>query len=650
MTRYVEFLETGKSALASGDSRAARLAFAAAASIRIGDAVSRALLAEACLADGDKAESRNALDELLLLRPGNIDVLSRLGKLELELRNTQRGTELTQAAAAALKRQMSDRITALFSFPGEIFSAFLGRLSGEWPDTRTARLCRKAEAALADWRLPAAAGFLRHAEQRAPDHPKVLCLRAQFLRKSGHRDLALESLKRAGEVSPGDTAIELATILMLAQANFGKEARRRFDALPTTVKQARDGRLVDAHTDRANGRIESARDIFGELLDTGSGDGEIAQAFAFAQATLGNFEAARDGFILAARLSPRMGQAYWSATISRCVAKDDDLFQGAQRLCRDTEASQLDRGLAEMTIGRALIGADECAHGFALLKRGNALIEVEYDPEEHEARTDSLIKAFSPALYRDREQSDRGMGRIFIVGLPRCGSTLVEQILSSHPLVFGAGEMHTFPQLVNELHHRHRFPEDVAAIDQGELGRIAEEYITSVQSQAGSETFVTDKNLYNLHYLGLIALVFPKARVVHCRRNIMDNGYSIYAHRFFADFPYSNDLHNIGHHYGQYRRLMRHWIETLPIPVYQIDYERLVEDQEVETRKLLDAVGLTFDDACLRFHENERIVATSSVAQVRERMNRGSIDVWRKFEAELEPLQKAVAEAGREAE
>ena len=641
--RYSAFMAAGKSALESKDGAAARQAFEAAARIRIGDPVSRHMLVEAALLDGDKVAARDAMNEFLILRPADIGVLSKLGNLELEQGNIERGAELSRAAAAALKRRMSRRVSAILSTPGHFITAVAGRLSGKWPDIRVASLCNKATVALADRRLLEAAGFLQRAEQRAPSHPNVLHLLAQYLVASGAPQSELACLRKAGETQPKDWKIETATIVALARADLGREALQRLEALPENVRQSRDGKVAEAYALFANGKIEGARDIFAGLLEAGTESGELAFELALRESSLGHFEAARDAFKTAASLAPRFGQIYWSATTAKCIEKDDELFKSAQLLSQDSEASQLDRAFAEMAVGRALIQTGDDKSGFAHLKRGNAMVEREYDPQEQEARIDSLIKAFPQSLYSERERSERGEKRIFIIGLPRSGSALIEQILSSHPMVFGAGERYTIPQIVGRLDERGSYPEAVAAIDQTELDLMAEEYLAAVTSEPSGEPVVTDKNLYNLHHLGLIVLIFPTAKIIHCRRDIIDNGFSIYSHWFNTAYPYANDLRNIGHYYGQYRRLMNHWAEALPTPIYDIDYERLIDDQETEIRKLLDAAGLPFDEACLRFHESKRAVTTSSVAQIRQRIHRGSIGVSRRFEAELEPLREIVA-------
>jgi hypothetical protein len=366
---------------------------------------------------------------------------------------------------------------------------------------------------------------------------------------------------------------------------------------------------------------------------------------AMLDATMGRFDEARDEFRTAARLSPGMGRVYWLATISRCIKKGDELFQRAEALSRDIEASQVDRALAEMAVGRALIHAGDKVQGFAHLKRGNALLPMVYDPEEQTAQIDRLMTAFPRSLYVGTSSSDRGEGLVFIVGLPRSGSTLVEQILASHPMIHGVGESPMFLRLVNQLREQGEYPELVGGLDSSRLDRLAGEYLAGVTSKSGNKRVITDKNLYNLYHLGLIALALPRARVIHCRRNVMDHGLSIYSHWFSANYPYATDLGNIAHHYAGYRSLMQHWKSVLPLPIYEVQYENLVDQQELETRRLLEFLGVPFDASCLAFQDNKRTVATSSLAQVRQGISKGAVGAWREFETELEPLRRLVGAA-----
>lgn len=641
MRRYEGLIEAGRTALGEGDCAAARQAFEQAASIRRSDPVAWALLADVCLQQGDKTEAHRALNHLLMLCPDNVQVMGKLMKVELELGHPERVAELKSAVLAAIRRRMARRVASLALSPWQALQALAGRLTGKWPDVITGFLCVRGRSAMRDRRQSEATILFERARLRAPDHPRILYQIGRFCINNGNPEAALIHLRQACAKLPDDLAIACALIEALARSFRVVEAQRELDALPEKARESRDAGWARAWLLRAKGEVGEARDAFASLLDGTTKTAHIAHVVALLDASSGQVDQAREGFRAAARLSPRTGQVYWAATLSRCIEKGDELFERADALRQDVEAPPFDRALAEMAVGRALIRAGETDSGFTHLERGNTLTPMTYDPEETTAGIDALCELFPESLFTKADRPARGDGRIFIVGLPRSGSTLVEHILSSHPMAHGIGESPVFVELACNLRDKEDFRDIVEECRWDQLDPLAEDYLTATAAPDGT-CHVVDKNLYNLFNLGLIALVFPNAKIIHCRRDIMDNGFSLYSHWFSASYPFATDLGNIGHHYGEYCRLMDHWHRALPNTIFDLDHERLIQDQEAETRRLLDFVGLPFDQACLDFQRNKRAVTTSSLAQIRQGINAGSVGGWRQFEKQLEPLRLAV--------
>jgi hypothetical protein len=223
------------------------------------------------------------------------------------------------------------------------------------------------------------------------------------------------------------------------------------------------------------------------------------------------------------------------------------------------------------------------------------------------------------------------------VGLPRSGTTLTEQILASHPHVFGAGELQDIPNIVQSLGRR--YPRAFMRLDERNLSALRRLYTTTIDSIAPAGIrYVTDKLPMNFIHLGLIAMLFPEARVIHCRRNPLDVGLSCFIEQFEMQNDFSTDLMNFGRYYLQYRKLMRHWHGALPLPCYELEYEHLVQDQETETRKLIAFCGLEWNDACLRFTETTRTVKTPSRWQVRQPVYRSSVGRWMNYRKHMTPL------------
>ena len=284
-------------------------------------------------------------------------------------------------------------------------------------------------------------------------------------------------------------------------------------------------------------------------------------------------------------------------------------------------------------------------------KQGLARQGLAFDPLEHERLVDDLIATFTPELFaRFQSHGVASELPVFIVGMPRSGTTLVEQILSSHPQAHGAGELGDLEQLVADLPAKLgttlRYPKCVPQLDRITGERVAQAHLDSLRQRGGAASRVIDKMTVNFLHLGLIALLFPRARIIHCRREPRDTCLSCYFHNFASPgLGFAFDLGDLGFYYRQYQRLMEHWEKVLPIRVHHLDYEELVADQEKHTRELLGYCGLEWDERCLAFHQTRRVVKTASALQVREPIYRKSVGRWQPYEKHLGPLLEALAGA-----
>jgi len=232
------------------------------------------------------------------------------------------------------------------------------------------------------------------------------------------------------------------------------------------------------------------------------------------------------------------------------------------------------------------------------------------------------------------------------VGMPRSGTTLVEQIIASHPRAFGAGELGDIGQIAQAMPRLlglgGSYPGCLREASVAGMDAIAEKHLGRLGEMAPGALRVADKMPGNFQHLGLINLLFPGARVIHCTRHPMDTCFSIYATRLSPQHPYANDLEDIAFYYGQYRRIMAHWRTVVDLPMLEVRYEDLVANQEARTRELIAFLGLEWDEACLRFHETKRVVTTASVDQVKRAMYDTSIGRWKRYERHLGPLRAAL--------
>lgn len=289
-----------------------------------------------------------------------------------------------------------------------------------------------------------------------------------------------------------------------------------------------------------------------------------------------------------------------------------------------------------------LDAAGDYGEAFSWYRRANALrrrmLSAEgtgYDRERHDARVEKTIAGFGAGSFVSAEKGLSPARPVFIVGMPRSGTSLVEQILSSHREIAGAGELPLVAEEVARLSQSGGFPEKLP--DRERLERFAAAYEERLSRVGPGARHVTDKRPTNFLNLGFIALAFPGATVIHCRRDRRDTILSCYFQNFVgAGLPFSYDLEDLAHYYGAYERIMNHWRSVLPLRMLEIDYENLVFDLETETRRLLEFLGVPWNDACLEFHRTKRPVLTASHMQVRQPVYTKSVGRWRNYARRLE--------------
>ena len=284
---------------------------------------------------------------------------------------------------------------------------------------------------------------------------------------------------------------------------------------------------------------------------------------------------------------------------------------------------------------------------FEYYKQANDSVEmpVNFDTK---GKHDQLIRFFSKDTLAKMPRARTGSERpIFILGMPRSGTSLTEQILSSHPDVYGAGELVFLKQVTTKIGKTEpgegtHYTEKLPGITEQELTGYANQYLDDIKELNSDARFVTDKMPHNFQLVGMIALLFPDARIIHCRRNPLDCGLSIYFQNFIWSHDYAADLAGIGRFYGEYERLMRHWEQVIDNPMMTIQYEDMIDDQEGVTRQLLAFCDLEWNDAVLEFHESKRNVATASYDQVRQPLYKSSHARWKNYARHLGLLKDAL--------
>jgi tetratricopeptide (TPR) repeat protein len=294
------------------------------------------------------------------------------------------------------------------------------------------------------------------------------------------------------------------------------------------------------------------------------------------------------------------------------------------------------RLLLHFTLGALCDKSGRYDEAFSHYRRANEIKGIRFDSTAFRNRIDAIIGNFSKERLSRAARSDCASDRpIFIVGMMRSGTSLVEQIVSSHSAVFGAGEL---PHLECIVAGAGAAGRDTARITAKQLNGDAGSYLDEINKLDGDARHVTDKLPQNFLYLGDIELMFPNARVIHCRRDPLDTCLSCYFQNFTAVQAHAFDLEALGHYYAQYRRLMEHWQQVLTIPVHEVNYEQLVSNPESVIGDILAFCGLTPEPRCYGFHENRRTVRTASYHQVRRPLYTSSVNRWHHYEKHLEPL------------
>jgi tetratricopeptide (TPR) repeat protein len=380
-----------------------------------------------------------------------------------------------------------------------------------------------------------------------------------------------------------------------------------------------------------------------------------AKAYLFRGVVLtdkGRMKEAEEMFHKVLELQPDIADALSSlASIRKYKSADDPDVERIKALLDNPVTPLLDRNSLYFALGKIY---DDCRmydDAFACYEKANALsndnMDVPYDPEKATRYTNEIIEVFTKDFLARPFVPDNQSSPIFIIGMPRSGTTLAAQMLSSHPSVASAGEILDMPnstvRLPKLIKKRIRYPKAVKYVTPAIASTLIKAYEKRLRRDAGPNVpFVIDKHPLNFRHLGFIAMLFPKARIIHCTRNAMDTALSNYFQRFNSTFAYSFDLKNIAHFYGEYLKLIAHWKKVLPLPMMEIPYEDMVLNTEQVARKALDFLGLEWDPRCLTPHTNPSPVETSSSWQVRQPIYSQSMERWRHYEKHLGPLKEAL--------
>jgi len=456
------------------------------------------------------------------------------------------------------------------------------------------------------------------------------------------------------KLAPGYRAARREYAQVLVELHKYDQARRELDRLLAEEPENRLLKTLYATSCVGLGKHARAIELYRELLLGMSGDAELHLSIAHAQKTLGQSQEAIDSYRRAAACRPDFGDAYWSLANLKTYRFTDDELARMRAAESSPTTGAVDRYHLCFALGKALEDRGEYAESFRYYELGNALkrTESKYRAELVENNTRQQIEVCTREFFATRQAVGSPDGSpIFIVGLPRSGSTLLEQILASHSQVEGTQELANIQQIVAKLRGRDpdpnnpRYPRILAQLQSEDFQKLGEEYLAGTRIYRTNKPHFIDKMPNNFRHVGLIHLILPNARIIDARREPMACCFSNLKQLFAQGQEFSYGVEDIARYYRTYLELMRHWDRVLPGRVLRIQHEDVIDDLEGNVRRILDFCGLEFEPRCVEFHKTERSVRTASSEQVRQPIFREGLDQWRHFEPWLEPLKNALGDA-----
>ena len=553
-----------------------------------------------------------------------VDINPALAKSWSMLERLFRMTGDARNAAAA-----AERISSLKNLPPEVV---------------------RAGSLFSDGDLSAAENILRAYLRTSSDDVEALRLLARIQHQRDVLDEAESLLEAALEVKPNYVAARLDYVRVLIDRQKYLRAREETDTLLSLEPGNRAYLSLYAAARVGLGEYEPAIALYRELLAASPASVDLHVSLGHSLKAVGRKKEATESYQMAAAARPSFGDAWWSLANLKTYrfSQNEIVRMRAEEAAPSTDP--VDRYHLCFALGKALEDRNEFAESWQFYERGNALkrSESRYDPDITETNTRKQVEVCTAQFFAARV----GVGvpnldPIFIVGLPRSGSTLIEQILASHSLVEGTHELSDIQRIVVEIRglEDSRYPAVLAELAPEEFRRLGERYITDTRAYRQGKPFFIDKMPNNFCHIGLIHFMLPNAKIIDVRRDPMACCVSNLRQLFAKGQEFTYSIEDIARYYRTYLELMRHWDAVLPGRILRVWYEDVVEDLEGNVRRILEFCGLEFEPACVEFYKTERSVSTASSEQVRRPIFLGGLFQWRNYEPWLGPLKDKLDDA-----
>jgi tetratricopeptide (TPR) repeat protein len=487
--------------------------------------------------------------------------------------------------------------------------------------------------------------------KKHPSDPSAIRLLADIGLKLGQLTDAGHLLERCLELAPEFHVARHSYAMVLIRQQKPEAALHEAETLLEREPNNPNFLTLKASILARIGDQSGALEIYEKVLNNYPKQAMAQMSYGHTLKTVGRLDEAIEAYKKCIRLRPEVGEAYWSLANLKTFRFSDEDIDNMRNQVTTEGGDADDQSHLAFALGKALEDCKGYDESFKFYRRGNAIrrIEHRHNPKVNVLESLRQVRALPSAFFEQR----KGWGcqapdPIFVVGLPRAGSTLLEQILASHSQVEGTSELQDIIAISNKLGNKNRenpagkYPEALAELSQDQFRELGESYLDSTRIQRTDMPFFIDKMPNNFRHIGLIHLILPNSKIIDARRHPMGGCFSGFKQLFARGQTFTYDLEDIGKYYRDYVKVMDHWDEALPGRVHRVQYEEMVADTEGQIRALLDYCELDFEEQCLRFYETDRAIRTPSAEQVRKPIYKEGLEQWRNFEAHLDPLKEAL--------
>lgn len=633
-------------------------------------AESKALLDEALSSEPENFEARYTLAVLFRAQGNFDDAVGLLTELLNEKNDFGRGFQELGLCELALKQEPAAirAFERAVEVDGSLIDSwkFLTTAYRRMGDTRAESAAKQVEflaslpnelrtviSYLAVNRLGDAERLCRYFMQQNKTHVEGMRLMAEIATRTGVFDDAEFLLETVMELAPDhiEAEIQLAHVLLRRQ-RFHKAHKRVKAIYERSQTPSAQVQALYASVCFGVGENDEAVKTYQEMIRVSPNDPQLRVSLAHIYNATGESPKAVDLFKQAYGLKPDFGDAFWSLANTKSYRFTEEELAAMTDRVSAPSTPQIDKTQMHFALGKAYEDGKDYDTAFSHYQAGNTLKREtsNHSKEQLDIRISTQLDVCTTELFeRLKDVGHDAPDPIFILGLPRAGSTLLEQILASHSKVDGTMELHDILDLAKRLRGRDkasdpspRYPRILGELPTERFEQFGQQFIEDTRAYRGTAPYFIDKMPNNFFHIGLIKLILPNAKVIDARRHPMACCFSGYKQLFGEGQEFSYGLEEIGNYYRQYVDLMNHWDEVLPGFVLRVQHEDVIADLEGQVRRILDFCGLEFEESCVEFHKTKRTVRTPSAEQVRQPINKSGVDQWCNFEAHLDPLKHAL--------